>query len=63
MVSYRYDDELPTKLKTPMLCRREGFEEVYKNRTYCTIADECIYKDSKDEHGYRCLLLEKQVRM
>jgi len=54
-------DEMPTRLKTPLDCRRESYQIEVKQRTYCGVADECIYKDSKDGYGYRCLLLDNQV--
>ena len=55
------EDEAPTRLKTPVDCRRKGYEIEIKGRAYCGVADECIYKDSKDAYGYRCLLLDKQI--
>jgi hypothetical protein len=54
------EDELPT---LEVLCRKHSYEFIKADRAYCSMyMDYCQYRaEEKDQHGYRCMLLEKQI--
>ena len=55
------EEEEPVSLE--IMCRREGYEKLINQYTYCMdkLDEKCIYRsDTKDKIGYRCMMLEKQ---
>ncbi len=54
------EEELPT---LEVLCRKHKFEFIKADRAYCSMyRDYCLYRaEEQDAHGYRCMLLEKQI--
>ena len=48
-------------LSITTLCRRNSYETIINQRSYCTVEEDCIYKaDKSDQYGYRCMNLEKK---
>lgn len=59
-MKYTIEEDPPT---ISMLCRKYGYERTINDRVYCTKPEEkCIYmEDERDDYGYRCMMLEKQI--
>jgi len=53
--------EIESKFIAARKCRREAYERVYQQKTYCSKPElECMYRAAvPDRNGYQCMNIDK----